>query len=298
MDAYEAAAFCHHENGGNMAGVVVGENNLTYSQKKHIAGEFGYSETAFVTDSDAADFKIEYFTPTDEVPLCGHATIAAFSILKELGGSDVFSYKIETKSGILKIDVEEDGMIFMEQNNPAFYDVMEKEELAGCFDMAVPDTGLSAQIVSTGLKDILTPVSTREKLDALNPDFDAIAATSRKYDVIGIHVFALTDAARLTSSGFLFEADDENGLTAYCRNFAPLYGINEEAATGTSNCALACYLFKNGFRQKRYVFEQGHKLNSISRITVLLDSEGEDITRVRVGGHARMVCRKYLSDLL
>ena len=50
-----------------------------------IAKDLGYSETAFLMESDVADFKIRRFTPTEEVPLCGHATIATFSILNSLG---------------------------------------------------------------------------------------------------------------------------------------------------------------------------------------------------------------------
>ena len=72
------------------------------------------------------------------------------------------------------------------------------------------------------------------------------------------------------------------GLTAICRNFAPLYGIDEESATGTSNCALACYLYRYVSKQDQYIFEQGHNLNSISRIYVNLDTEDNTITGVWV----------------
>ena len=77
----------------------------------------------------------------------------------------------------------------------------------------------------------------------------------------------------------------EMGLTAICRNFAPLYGIDEESATGTSNCALACYLYQYGLRQSRYVFEQGHNLNSISRIYVHVEGDSHAVSGVRVGGY-------------
>lgn len=79
VHVYVMSAFSKDNKGGNKAGVVLNREELSVSQKMEIAKELGYSETAFVTDSDVADYKIEYFTPTDEVPLCGHATIATFS---------------------------------------------------------------------------------------------------------------------------------------------------------------------------------------------------------------------------
>lgn len=103
------------------------------------------------------------------------------------------------------------------------------------------------------------------------PNFKEISILSKEMKCIGIHCFALT------------ESDIDNASTAVCRNFAPLYGINEEAATGTSNCALACYLHNLGIRPQRYIFEQGHNLSSVSRIIVELKTDS-DILGVRVGG--------------
>ena len=84
VHVYVMSAFSKENKGGNKAGVVLNREDLTVRQKMAIAKELGYSETAFVTHSDVADYKIEYFTPTDEVPLCGHATIATFSLLFHL----------------------------------------------------------------------------------------------------------------------------------------------------------------------------------------------------------------------
>ena len=63
----------------------------------------------------------------------------------------------------------------------------------------------------------------------MKPDFEKITAVSKKYNVIGYHVFTL---------------ETKFDSTAHCRNFAPLYDIPEESATGTSYGALSCYLFK------------------------------------------------------
>jgi len=87
-----------------------------------------------------------------------------------------------------------------------------------------------------------------------------------------------------------FSLETKYGSTAHCRNFAPLYGIPEEAATGTSSGALACYLFKHGKitegQARTLVFEQGYGMGRPSEILVLLDVSDNGITGVHVGGKA------------
>ena len=85
IKVYVSSAFCKDNIGGNKAGVVLYEEELSDNQKKLIAKNLGYAETAFITKSEKADFKIRYYTPAEEVPLCGHATIASFGTLNYLG---------------------------------------------------------------------------------------------------------------------------------------------------------------------------------------------------------------------
>ena len=271
-----ANAFSKDHSGGNKAGVVLRQRRLNEAEKTKTAFLMGYSETAFVADSELADFKLEYFTPAGEVPLCGHATIGTFAVLRHLGILEKQEYTIETKSGILRIRVDENGLIFMEQNTPEFYESLDKAEVEACFEPdGIADT-LPVQIVSTGLKDIMVPVTDPEILGRMTPDFSAITRLSLEKECIGIHAFSPAK---------------ETDLTAICRNFAPLYGIDEESATGTSNCALACYLYRYASKQDQYIFEQGRNLNSISRIYVKLDTEDNTITGVWVGGYG------YLSSV-
>ncbi|MEM5199561.1 PhzF family phenazine biosynthesis isomerase, partial [Enterococcus faecium] len=84
ITAYVASAFSKNHEGGNKAGVVFMTQPLTRTQKMAIAKELGFAETAFISDSKIADFRLEYFTPKEEVDLCGHATIGAFTIMKHL----------------------------------------------------------------------------------------------------------------------------------------------------------------------------------------------------------------------
>lgn len=279
IDIYVVSAFSKDNKGGNNAGVVLDSRNLTPAEMIAAARELGYSETAFLMDSDIADFKIQYFTPTEEVPLCGHATIATFSILNSLNMLKKHVYKIETKAGILNIQVEKDGMIFMEQNLPTYFEILKPQMLAGCLASEFIDNSLPVQIVSTGLKDIMLPIDSKEHLEKLDPDFKNITTLSQDLDVVGIHAFALTKGP---------------DITAICRNFAPRYGIDEESATGTSSCALACYLFKYYKQQPQYIFEQGFHLGAVSQLVVNIAHHGSTIDNVYVGGYGYLVCKKTL----
>ncbi|EAE8347066.1 PhzF family phenazine biosynthesis protein [Listeria monocytogenes] len=278
ISVYVASAFSKDNKGGNKAGVVLNEPALTTTQKMAIAKQLGYSETAFLTDSNFADYKLEYFTPKEEIDLCGHATIGTFIILMHLNKLIKSQYTIETNSGILTITIKNDT-IFMEQNQPTFYNVIPPNKLTGCFDLNLLNTNYPIQIVSTGLKDILIPIKSETDLHVLEPNFDKIKDISKQYDVVGMHLYTFSDNRII------------------CRNFAPLYNINEEAATGTSNGALACYLYKNHcLRKEKYVFEQGSLLHSPSKILVTLDvKDNNEIAKIYVGGNGCYYETKYLT---
>lgn len=270
-------AFARTAKGGNPAGVVLDADRLDESAMQRIAARVGLSETAFVRKSAAADFKIRFFTPAAEVDLCGHATIAAFSLLFGLRRIPPGRYSQETKAGILGVEVRTDGTVFMDQALPVFGDAIDPGEIAASLgigpDSLAPD--LPVQIVSTGLPDIMVPIVSLRELSSLEPDFSKISDISKKQGSVGYHAFSL---------------ETKNGSTAHCRNFAPLYGIPEEAATGTSSGALACYLFKHGkIREEQawaLVFEQGYGMGRPSEILVRFEIADNGITGVHVGGKA------------
>jgi PhzF family phenazine biosynthesis protein len=106
------------------------------------------------------------------------------------------------------------------------------------------------------------------------PDFDAISRLSKKYNVVGYHVFTM-------------ETNFES--TAHCRNFAPLLGIPEESATGTASGALSSYLWKHQLATdftKPMVYEQGYSMNEPSEIFSILKIEDGVVVEVKVGGIA------------
>lgn len=273
---YTLYSFAKDNIGGNLAGVVLDADHLSDVQMLNIANQVGFSETAFVHKSNKATFKVRFFTPNSEVDLCGHATIATFSLLRSKGliGDGIFSQ--ETKAGILNITVGHDN-VYMNQILPKYYDILDKAEIADSLNLSLNDflTNLPAQIVSTGLKDVIVAVKSIKILSSIQPDFEKISELSKKYNVIGYHVFSL---------------ETKFGSTAHCRNFAPLYDIKEESATGTSNGALACYLHNYGIINKdqssELVFEQGYSIGKPSEILVRLKIKKDKISEVLVGGTA------------
>lgn len=285
---YIVNAFAKTKLGGNPAGVVLNADDLSESVMQNIARVLGFSETAFIQRADSADFKLNFFTPNGEVDLCGHATIAAFSLMAEKKIIDKGIYKQETKAGILDIEVLNDGYILMEQTKPQFGEIIDKSEIADTLNVKEDlfISNLPVQVVSTGLRDIFVPIKSMRDLNGIKPDFEKIIYTSKKYNVTGYHLFTL---------------ETELNSTAHCRNFAPLYDIPEESATGTSSGALSCYLYKYGLinkeNAKNVIFEQGYTMNKPSEIMASLNLENDDIKSVKVGGRALVVDKRELNLL-
>ncbi|MEN9389015.1 MAG: hypothetical protein RLY61_99, partial [Candidatus Parcubacteria bacterium] len=214
---YLLKSFGVDETGGNPAGVVLNTENLSDNQKKDIARKVNLSETAFVEKSHNADYKVRFFTPTEEVDLCGHATIATYSLLFQKSLIKPGQYTQELKAGVLGIEIRDDGMVIMEQSVPKFAEKIEPDEITEIFGESIVVDQLPPQVVSTGLRDILLPIKTREQLYSLKPNFERMSALNKKTMSIGFHAFTL-------------DTMDPQSI-AHCRNFAPLYGIEEESAT-------------------------------------------------------------------
>lgn len=294
MRFYIVDAFTDTLFGGNPAGVVILDDNADFpleDRMKKTAAELRYSETAFVKPLGDGRFHTRYFTPTDEVDLCGHATIAAFTVLKaerlatprmDANGNPFFMNR--TLAGDLVIGLEENrvmmdmgapqnlGAIQGEESMDRLFEVMGlKRETIVATDAAGKQVNLEPMIISTGLPDIMMPVSSPEMLSWMNPDFEALSRLSASYQVTGVHAFAI--------------APPQEAVTAYCRNFAPLYGIPEEAATGTSNGALTYYLYLNGLVEDgdRQRFVQGREMGRPSLIESSMELK-DAAPFVRVGG--------------
>ncbi|MEH7357109.1 MULTISPECIES: PhzF family phenazine biosynthesis protein [Priestia] len=284
IKTYMLNAFTKNTKGGNPAGVVLDTKDLTIKDMQAIAKKLNFSETAFVLPSINSDYEIRYFTPNEEVSVCGHATIATFSLLAQMKEINSRTYTIKTKAGMLNVKIDENKMIYLQQNLPDFFTTLPCKEITDSLNLdeeqLIPD--MPIQIVSTGLHDIIIPVRKLSDLLKTIPDMKKIAEISKKHNVTGYHVFTL---------------ETLHNYTAHCRNFAPLFDIPEESATGTSNAALACYLIKQNKEFKKhstFTFEQGYVMNKPSEIVVNISTNFNNITDVHVGGFASNFQQKYI----
>jgi len=267
------SSFTVNGTGGNPAGVVLNADKLSDAQKLRIAQAVDYSETAFVTSDDEADYEVSFFTTTGEVDFCGHATLATFSTLFQQDILSAGSYVQRTKAGMLPVTIEPNGKVVMEQQLPQTINRFSYHEIAsliGIDNNILERTQLPIEVISTSLPDVIIPVP-NGYLDTLKPDDEQIAAFCKKHELVGFHAF---------------ELEPNSQLTASCRNFAPLFGISEESATGSSSGALACYLTKHLALGNEYIFEQGRAMNCTSIITASVQSDNATITHVKVGGFA------------
>ncbi|WXR62477.1 PhzF family phenazine biosynthesis protein [Peptostreptococcaceae bacterium AGR-M142] len=272
---YTLNIFSDDLNGGNKAGIVLGANDLDKNKKQEMAKKLNFDDITFISKSNDADFKLEFFTPNNELELCGHGTIGSFYLMKEKNMIKEGTYKQETRSGILNVDVMDD-IIYAQQSIPKIYGRVERFVICEALNISKEDLMLDYPIrtVSTGLKHIIIPVKDLDTLNKIEPDFEKIKSISRRYDVVGFHLFAL-------------ETNNPKN-TISVRNFAPRYEINEKSATGTSNGALATYLHHYNLLKdySNIKIEQGYKLNKPSLINVKLEIEDEEVVSVKVGGNA------------
>lgn len=278
VDAFTVAPFS-----GNQAGVaLLGREPFPEDGfMRALAGELKHSETAFVRQTGENSFHIRYFTPAEEVDLCGHATIAAFTALRETGAVHPGLFVLHTRSGDLEVELGA-GSVWMDMAPPVEGRRFSQEEqtaLYAAFGLSTADRpdGLEPQAVSTGLQDILLPVKDRRILERAVQNEAEVSRLSQEYGVVGVHMFCL---------------DSDAAITARCRNFAPLYAIPEEAATGTSNGALTYYLYRRGLvrpgEENRFI--QGEAMGKPSEILSRLTA-AEGKSRVRVGGRAVLTLR-------
>lgn len=279
VDAFTQTVF-----GGNPAGVVIIPSEDAFPEEKTMlktAAELRYSETAFVKPLTDGGFHLRFFTPVAEVDLCGHATIASFWTLLAEEGIPSGVHRCKTLAGQLEIEASHQSILMdmaAPQEGEVFAAEAQIDELYRVMGLSSHGQGsrvggadLLPQLISTGLPDILMPVKNEAQLEAISPDFKALADLSRRYQAVGVHAFTINSA-----DGHV-----------HCRNFAPLYDIDEEAATGTSNGALTYYLYARGIAKpgQRIVFIQGEAMGRPSRIEGLVTlAAGKP--RIQVGGSA------------
>ena len=287
---YQIGSFTKDKFKGNPAGVVYNANGLSQEQMQMIARELNNSETAFIfsTNGNDCDGIIRYFTPKTEVPICGHATIAAMYVkaIEENLSSSVF--RMRTNIGILPFEIiktDNDYKVVMTQGKIEFETLFEgelKEKVLYGLDLNQNDLDdrCPIQIVSTGHSKVLIGIKKRERLNKLVPNYMVLSELSRIINCNGYFVFT-------------FDSDSNDTLT-YGRMFAPAIGINEDPVTGNAHGPLGAYLVRHklvDISKKEVCFKgkQGEAINRLGTVEVKVKIENNKPVMVQIAGEAVIV---------
>jgi len=213
LPIYQVDAFSDELFGGNPAAIVPLEEWLPDPLMQKIAAENNLAETAFFVPNDTG-FHLRWFTPTVEVPLCGHGTLAsAYIVFEKLGyaGTDV---TFDTLSGPLRVRRKEDGLIMdfpAKKTSPAnIPDGLEKVIDAKILEHYTCEDSIFSLVVTETPDDVINAQPDFATLMTVHPGNFILTAPSDEYDFVS-------------------------------RVFVPEHGIPEDPVTGAAHCVSAPY---------------------------------------------------------
>ncbi len=285
---YQIDSFTREKFHGNPAGVVSNADGLTDVQMQQIARELNNSETAFIFSSNSPDYDVEvrFFTPTTEVPLCGHATVAAHYVRAVEGSHTTGRALQKTKAGILPIDVIPDGddfSIVMTQGTPQVSEPFTNEivaQIAQALGISQADIreDCPVAISSAGHSKIMVGIKSNESLHSLTPDMAQLSQISKNVGCNGYYVFTLNPDSEILVHG---------------RMFAPAIGIAEDPVTGNANGPLGIYLVhfnicKELWNENDFCFSirQGEAMKRDGGMFVNVTIENQKPVLVQITGNA------------
>lgn len=282
LTVYRYDAFTTVPHRGNPAGIVFDSDGLSADDMQRIAAQIGFNETTFVLPSEAADIRLRYFTPGHEMDLCGHATVAGFYAMHQLGRlGGKTDLMFEAKAGLLPITIElQDGIpyIWMTQNPPQFLPFEgDRAAVAESVGLTLADLDDSLPIVygSTGIWTLILPVRGLDAMRRMKPD------NAHFPDI-------LTQKPRASVHPVCLETVDPAALM-HARHFSsPFSGTVEDAVTGTASGVMGAYYNRHIGDCPRFVVEQGLEMDRDGRVTVAIDGD-----TIRISGTA-----VYTSEIL
>lgn len=283
IEIYYVDAFTKKAFRGNPAGVILSDL-IDDHEKQLIAKEMNLSETAFISKSKIADYKLQWFTPTKEVKLCGHATIASLHFLFEKQIiSNNKKVTFETLSGIINCSIE-NGKYLMQIPIPQL------NEFGGCKEEILNALGIDRVDVSD-LPFIMLDngylfiaINSLIALWKIKPDFKMLNELSEtKKEFFDIAVFTNETV--------------EKDSSVHLRFFAPFHGINEDPVTGSACGPLLLVLLKLGliknYKDDTFIkMEQGDVLNRNGRLEVKFNSANKELI---ISGNAITVIKGNLT---
>ena len=268
---YQIDSFTKEKFTGNPAGVITNADGLNDEEMQKIAREINNSETAFIFSSNGSEYDahIRFFTPRNEVPICGHATIAAHyarAIENKLDTSRVFH---KTGAGILPVDG------------------INKEKLLKALNIKESDLieNYKIQIVSTGHSKVMIGIKSINTLHSLELNYDELSKLSKIINCNGYYVFKM-------------DSNDAD-ILVHGRMFAPAIGINEDPVTGNANGPLGAYLVHYNFVKHnnsslKFKAKQGEAINRSGIIEVEVKIEDNEPTEIKISGDAVVIFKSEL----
>ena len=209
---YQVDAFTEKPFKGNPAGVMLCDSPLSPELMQNIAMEMNLSETAFIVP-DKNGFQIRYFTPTEEVPLCGHATLASAHIIYELGlkkpNETIF---LKATGADLTVNMDNG---FLAMNFPRY--PLKKIDTPAAFKEIVGFEPI--ETYASSYEWIVAVAASETDIERAKPDFEKMVVSGL------VHLM-------ITAKSNSYQAD------FVLRCFAPIAGINEDPVTGSAHCAL------------------------------------------------------------
>lgn len=294
---YQVHAFTANVLKGNAAGVVLNADGLTEKEMQIIAQDLNLTETAFILNptQKGANFKIRWFSPTTEVPLCGHSTIASvYVLLKEnilqLVEGFITKFEVEFNNGTLPISVSplphNDFEIWFTVPIPEFFPYGgQMQDVFRSLSMTDNDLDSRLPIYMSDSGYLFIPVLGLLTLRKLTPNFDALKEIMREESIRGVCTFS--------------RESFKNTCTFHSRFFSPIWGINEDSITGTANAQLGVYWLQNLVREidkpeYQFIGEQGFSLDKDGEVKIRIKLNGQDINTLEIGGTARAFISGYL----
>jgi PhzF family phenazine biosynthesis protein len=263
------AAFTSSPQGGNPAGVWIGEALPSDDEMQHIAAEVGYSETAFVAPTHGVERIVRYFSPEAEVTFCGHATIATGVALGGTDGDGV--YRLRTPVGEVPVavaihdGVREASLTSVEPESvPASPELVLEALSALDWNEADLDPAIPPARAFAGAWHLVIAVANERRLADLHYDFDGLKALMLREGLTTLQLIWREGAATFRS-----------------RNPFPVGGVVEDPATGAAAAALGGYLRGANLvcAPATILIKQGDDMGRPSRLTVEIPASGGIVVR-------------------
>ncbi|KAL3992860.1 pentatricopeptide repeat domain-containing protein 1 [Sarotherodon galilaeus] len=222
---------------GNPAAVCPLQHELSDDLYHKLAAEMNLSETAFITRINPSDsfttgsrFRLRWFTPSTEVNLCGHATLASAAVLFQYNKNVNPTLVFETKSGDLCVTQKEEGYIMdFPLNPPTRQDPNDFRDT------------IKAAVGNLPVQEVYLCNNTKKLLIRLADSCDTSVLTHLKVDSVALQNSERSGRVRAVVVTMKGSPDCQPGYDFYSRNFAPWVGIPEDPVTGSAHTVLGSY---------------------------------------------------------